>query len=231
MSDADTSGGAPTLRERKKLRTRRALVSEALRRFTERGFAETTLDEVVEAVEVSQRTFFRNFASKEAVALAPEQELWAAYTAAFAELPPGGTAQSDYREALFAAVLAMDEDWAARFRACRALAERTPALAGHSLRDCAETTDRVLELAAARHPVARPEDGVRQRLLLELMLSAWRWAVHDWLLADAPGSAPGAGADGDAGTGDGADGRAELVARTRRALTLLPEVAALAADA
>ncbi|TNM26231.1 TetR family transcriptional regulator [Streptomyces sedi] len=230
---------APTLRERKKLRTRRALVSEALRRFTERGFAETTLDEVVEAVEVSQRTFFRNFASKEAVALAPEQELWAAYTAVFAGLPPGGTAQSDYREALLAAVLAMDEGWAARFRACRALAERTPALAGHSLRDCAETTDRVLELAAARHPVARPEDAVRQRLLLELMLSAWRWAVHDWLLAGAPGAgtADGGAETADRGAGaagddvDDVDARAELVARTRRALALLPGVAALAADA
>ncbi|KAB8160208.1 TetR family transcriptional regulator [Streptomyces sp. 3MP-14] len=204
------------LRERKKLRTRRALVTEALRRFTAQGFAETTLDELVEAVEVSQRTFFRNFASKEDVALAPEQELWAAYAAAFEERPAGAAPLVEFQDALFAAVAAMDEGWAARFRASRTLAERTPALAGHSLRNCAETTERVLELTASRHPAAVPEDAVRLRLLLELVLSAWRWAVHDWLHADV-------------GSGVEPPGRAELVARARDALALLPGVAALAA--
>ncbi|MFB7913233.1 TetR family transcriptional regulator [Streptomyces sp. NPDC056061] len=58
------------MRERKKRRTRDALLHAALDLFTTQGYEETTVDEIVDAVEVSQRTFFRYFASKEEVVFA-----------------------------------------------------------------------------------------------------------------------------------------------------------------
>src|SRR5262245_41447758 len=46
------------LRERKKQRTRLALIDAALDLFLAKGYEATTIDEIVAAVEVSQRTFF-----------------------------------------------------------------------------------------------------------------------------------------------------------------------------
>ena len=73
------------LRERKKLRTRRALADAALRLFTEKSFGATTLDELADEAEVSKSTFFRFFPAKEAAAIEAEAELWSAYLAALAD--------------------------------------------------------------------------------------------------------------------------------------------------
>jgi AcrR family transcriptional regulator len=52
-------------RDRKKRETRQALREAAQRLFAEQGFAETTIDDITEAADVSRRTFFRYYSSKE----------------------------------------------------------------------------------------------------------------------------------------------------------------------
>jgi AcrR family transcriptional regulator len=47
--------------------TRSALVEAARALFHEKGFVETTVDEIAERADVAQRTFFRYFPSKQAV--------------------------------------------------------------------------------------------------------------------------------------------------------------------
>lgn len=56
---------AGSLRERQKAETRDALAAEAFRLCKQRGFDGVTIDEIAEAAEVSRRTFFRYFPTKE----------------------------------------------------------------------------------------------------------------------------------------------------------------------
>jgi AcrR family transcriptional regulator len=74
-SDAASSGAAasapkkPGLRERKRQELRRRIQRAALDLMLEHGFAEVTVEMICESAEVSRRTFFNYFGSKEVVVI------------------------------------------------------------------------------------------------------------------------------------------------------------------
>ena len=79
----------PGLRERKKQRTRETIASAARRLFAERGYHETTLPEIAEAADVSTRTIFAYFPSKEDILFSDFGLMKDALAQALAERPEG----------------------------------------------------------------------------------------------------------------------------------------------
>lgn len=63
-----------SLRDRKKERTKLALQTAAVKLFNEKGYAATSVDDIAAAADVSRRTFFRYFGSKEGVLFSEADE-------------------------------------------------------------------------------------------------------------------------------------------------------------
>jgi AcrR family transcriptional regulator len=215
VEPARNEESALPLRERKKLRTRRVLADTALRMFLEGGFDETTLEDLVATAEVSVRTFFRYYSSKEEVALAAEGELWEAYAAEVERLRVTGPVLPHLRDCYADAVRGLSEDWTGRYLATRKLVAHNPALRVHHAGAVQGLQVRLVELLEAELGVDGRED-VRLRLVGEMALAAVRYGSMNWVRAYRH-----SGRTGDAGT---------LIAEVTAAFDALPGALALSPD-
>ncbi|MEU3400080.1 TetR/AcrR family transcriptional regulator [Streptomyces filamentosus] len=173
------------LRERKKLRTRQTLIATALDLFGAHGFDGVTLDGLCEAAEVSKRTFFRYFAGKEDVAMAPTQDLWTAFLDVLETAPAGEEAARPLlgllTDGLTGAIARMPADgWADRTLASRRLAARTPSMDAHGLAFCDRTTRAALTVLDRRLVLGGP-GALHARLALDMLVSAFHQALDSWV--------------------------------------------------
>lgn len=93
----------PTLRDRNRARARAEIVAAAQKLFLERGFAETSVEQIAEAAGVAPRTVFRHFPRKEDLVFHRHAEHVGRFAALLAEAPPDRPAL----DALVAALLGM----------------------------------------------------------------------------------------------------------------------------
>ena len=173
MSDAEAQCG---LRERKKRATRRALHEAALRLALERGLEHLTVEEISSAADVSVRTFFNYFPSKEQAIV--DDDLFQADERQSMAIMSDATEVLDglygVAMALVAATAPRREQILMRWQ----LMERYPALLPQMLARF-EQSNRILALAVAARTGAAPDDAYPQ-LMAAVASAAMRTAVRRW---------------------------------------------------
>ncbi|MEU0374634.1 TetR family transcriptional regulator [Streptomyces sp. NPDC006283] len=172
------------LRARKKQRTRDALVRVALELFTSQGYERTTVDEIADAVEVSQRTFFRYFASKEEVALAVQEVMESHYVAALRRRPAQEGPFDALRNAVFASWDSIGEAVEEivpvdlHMRSFQMI-ESTPALLAAHMRRSTETEEALARLIADREGLDVDTDP-RPRVVVAAFSGVMRTTGRLW---------------------------------------------------
>jgi AcrR family transcriptional regulator len=170
-------GPSEGLRERKKVRTRDAIRDAAHDLFVARGFAGTTVNDISEAADVSPRTFFRYFASKEEVLFSRFDETLDLLGEFLDSRPPGESVADGLRAASreFASVGGTVGDDTAAF----AIFASSPALNARYLQSFFRLESMTAEWIA-RRTQRSPDDAV-PRTLAAVLAAGARVALDVWV--------------------------------------------------
>lgn len=173
---------AEGLRSRKRRLRKSAIEEAALRLFEGQGFEATTVDQIAGAADVSPRTFFHHFASKEDVVLGDFE----ARFERLIELLCSRIGQDHPSAAIRRALLEVAEDYETEreqilLRTKLMLA--SPAVHARSLEMQARWEDKVATTFAARFGVDTDSDP-RPRIFAAVTLGAMRIAQRRWVEGD-----------------------------------------------
>ncbi|WP_395106704.1 TetR family transcriptional regulator [Actinomadura sp. SCN-SB] len=167
-------------RERKKQRTREALIDAAFRLFSEKGFDATTVEEIADAVDVSSRTFFRYFASKEDVALTFQEEQYEALLKVFVDRPADEPLLTAVRRSVVGIARACERGELGfdpgRFECMMTLTSQSTALLAGSL-EHAQKKQWILTQAVAERMGTDPETDLRPHVVAATVLATFRAAA------------------------------------------------------
>jgi AcrR family transcriptional regulator len=160
------SGG---LRERKKHQTREAIHAAAMRLFAERGFEATTIADIAAAADISPRTFFAYFPSKEEAIFAKFEPAFESFDRALSERPAGTTALDALRTWIASASREFmgDVDYE---RLQARLRHESPAVAACDLQHMRQFEHRLAE--AVGEDLGEPADSLRPRLVAAAAVAA-----------------------------------------------------------
>jgi AcrR family transcriptional regulator len=171
----------PGRRERKKRRTRDALFEAAMELFAAKGYDRTAVHEITDAVDVSERTFFRYFASKEDLVLSFVRDGATAFAEALAARPRQEDPLTAARHAFQISLgqLPARAGDAASYLSVMGLIDSTPALLAAYLRYVHDHDDEVIQVLARREGVD-PATDRRPRVLAAMIGALVFLANRDW---------------------------------------------------
>jgi AcrR family transcriptional regulator len=185
--------GQPGLarRERKKRQTRDALIQAALHLFEDKGYEHTAVREITDAVDVSERTFFRYFANKEDLVLSFIRERTEVFVRSLGARPAGEPPLTAVRNAFHDSLAALstppdDGEAMSTYLSVVRLIEATPALLAANLRYLHEHEDEIVRVLASREGVD-PETDRRPRLLAAMFGAIAFLASQEWRDQGCPG--------------------------------------------
>lgn len=163
-------------RERKRRQTRERIEAAAMRLFLERGFEATTIEDITEAADVSKRSFFDYFPSKEEVVFAWQDAFADGLVAAIAARPAGEPAVKVIEEALTSAIVAAADPQSV---ALGDLIRSTPALCARDQLKYTKLEQKLTEALSARVG-DNEEERFRMRLLSAIVVGAMRAGGERW---------------------------------------------------
>ncbi|MGH3172037.1 MAG: TetR/AcrR family transcriptional regulator, partial [Trebonia sp.] len=168
-------------RERKKRQTRDALVHAALELFTAKGYEHTAVREITDAVDVSERTFFRYFASKEDLALSFAKDGTDALLRELSARPPAEEPLTALRNDFARSLRAVTEDdpEGPTYLLVTKLIDSTPSLLAAYLRYMHDRDAEVVGVLAGREGVD-PETDLRPRIAAAVFGALVFLANHEW---------------------------------------------------
>jgi AcrR family transcriptional regulator len=100
MATGESTVERAGLRERKKQQTRERIAQVALEMFSERGYHQTTLAEIADRADVSTRTIFAYYQSKEDILFCDEPVFFERLQLVLEQRPPGVTTIDALRDFL-----------------------------------------------------------------------------------------------------------------------------------
>jgi AcrR family transcriptional regulator len=167
------------LRERKKQKTREAIATAALSLFAEQGYEETTIAEIAEAAEVSPRTFFSYFPTKEDVVFCKTQEEGGldGMRARLRDRRPGESAVEALRAWIVEVIEKSGEGQTEEGRMRRALIRETPALAAYEVAHVEPELRSILAEAVAED-LELPTDDLAPQMVAAAASAALRTLVE-----------------------------------------------------
>lgn len=164
------------LRQRKRQETRARLTRAAMALFLERGFEATTIDDIAAAADLSRRSFFHYFASKEDVVAAWQEGAAAALVAEIIARPAGESMLTAAENAIAGAIKRIDPAEAA---AMSRLKRDNPALQARDQLKY-EKLERALAEGLAQRARTK-SDRLKARLVAMIATGAMRVGGESWI--------------------------------------------------